>query len=268
MIESNAIERIEQLVTAAGKPETDIPAAFVPSGTEVKSLESLQDAPARMRQRYRTERIPDFVTYVSQHASEGDASTVYVKPDGSKASGIIDHGDTDKPRWGDHRATLELRETAAFSALDTLARSRVDQQAFIDYLEDWSGEVDAVRGDEVLPKGRAIAAVRRCEIKSSSSSTHEVGDFVASKSAFADIEAKGAAESMPTHLVLREPVYVGTEPREIVAKIGIVPHDDAPAFRLRILGMERIREEIAAEVEERLRKELKGVDVFVGEVSR
>lgn len=277
-MEAEALKRIEELTAASRADiETDIPSVVLPGGTEVRSLEKLMDRPARMRQNYETVRIPDFVRYVNESASKqsGD-SAVYVLPDGSAATAMIDHGTVSEPLWGDHKAHLSLAETRAFTAMKSLCARHITNQTLIDYLEDWGDDgtddevagVVAYRHGEVVSLGRAIAAIRRVEIKSTSGSTHEVHDFAASKSAFSDIEAKGSEETMPTHLVINAPVYVGTEPREIVAKIGIVPRDDEPAFRLRMLRFESIQEAVAAEVEERLRNELHGIDVFVGEASR
>lgn len=49
-IEGSAVLEIRDLVSSTLKTNTDIPSVVVPDGYEVKTLESLQLAPSRIRQ--------------------------------------------------------------------------------------------------------------------------------------------------------------------------------------------------------------------------
>ena len=49
-IEGSAVHDIRDLVAATLKTNTDIPSVVVPDGFDIKSLESLQSAPSRIRQ--------------------------------------------------------------------------------------------------------------------------------------------------------------------------------------------------------------------------
>lgn len=267
-LDASAITKIEELCKS-GPLATAIPSAIIPNGNKLQSLESLQRHPYRMRQRYTTERIPDFVRYVNENVCEGSTVT-YVSPDGASAHAIIDHGTHEDPEWGDHNAVLGLVKTTAYQALEKLCAQPRKQQDLIDYLEDWGkpGYVECLVNGEPIATATAIAAIRRVEIGAKATSTHEQGDFRASRTAMEEIEAKAAEGSMPGHIRLYSPVYVGTKEREIYIRIGITPIDEKPAFRLRIMQVETMQEAIAREVEERLRAELDKCQVYIGTVNR
>lgn len=267
-----AIRRIEQLVQAAhAMPSTDVPAILAPGGASVTSLEHLMDAPARLRQVYKTERIPDFVKYVATHAHELD-STVYVAPTGDSAEAIIDHGNVSAPEWGQHRAKLALVKTREFQALEALCAQPRSQQELIDYLEDWArdGVVECLVNGEEVSASAAIAAVRRVDLKATAQATHTQDNFAASRTAIEQVEARGADGALPGHIKLMAPMYVGTAQRDIFARIGVREGKDGkPAFSIRVMQLDKLVEEVAREVEQTMIESLRDeCAVFIGQVSR
>lgn len=268
-MEAAAIKRIEELVASSQTidPRMDV-VAVLPGDAKLASLEPFMEIPLRMRQSFSTARIPDFVAYVK--GSETDTTAVYVAPDGSTAKAIIDHGTQSEPDWGSHTAVLNLEKTRAYAALETLCAKSRSQQDLIDYLEDWAkdGVVECLVNGNTVAASLAIAAVRKVEIKASASATHEQGDFNVSRSAIEEMDVRGATEKMPTHIVLMSPIYFGTEFRDIYCRIGITGDEGKPQFRLRIMKLESIQEEVAKEVETTLHAQLAGLRVFVGSVSR
>lgn len=267
-MEAKTLERLQELFSAAQTVHIDEVVTVLPGNASLASLEPYMSAPLRMRQKFTTARIPDFVAYIK--GSETDTTKVYVASDGSSAHGIIDHGDHEQPDWGSHTAALSLEKTRAFASLISLCAQPRSQQDVIDYLEDWAkdGFVECRVHGEPVPASLAIAAVRKVEIKASAASTHHQGDFNVSRSAIEELDVRGATEKMPTHIVLTSPVYVGTTDREIHCRIGITGEEGNPKFRLRIMKLESIQEEVAKEVENTLSESLGSVSVFVGSVSR
>lgn len=274
-MERSAIERIEELAAAGPITESALEqnvAMCVPTGCELKDLERFRTAPRRMRQKFRTERIEDFIHYVEN--SRNTATAVYVSPDGSTARAIIDHGTHDDPEWGEHIADLVLARTPAYKAMRELCGSARSQQQLIDYLEDWAcdGLIQSFHNDTELSSGAAIAAIRKVTLNASASSTHEEGDMRAKRSRLEEIAAQGAEGNLPTRFVLLAPMYVGLDVRDFHVRLGITSIDDrverGPAFRLRILREELIRQAIAEEVEGKLRAAWMDVCVFIGEAER
>lgn len=271
-ITAEAIQRIEQLSQAAhAMPATKIPAVLAPDGAQVIDLEKYQEHPARLRQVFKTERIDDFVKYVVNHAGD-EYPTVYVAPTGDSAEAILDHGSSVAPEWGQHRAKLALVKTREYQALEGLCAQPRSQQDLIDYLEDWAldGLVECLVNGEPVGASAAIAAVRRVDLKATEQATHVQDNFSASRTAIEQIEARGAAGSLPGHIKLMAPMYVGTGQRDIYARIGVrAGKDGQPAFGIRVMQLDKLVEEVAREVEQTLIDKLRDeCEVFVGHVTR
>ncbi|EJD6097125.1 DUF2303 family protein, partial [Citrobacter freundii] len=69
-IEGSAVLDIRDLVSATLKTETDIPSVVVPDGFEVKSLESLQLAPSRIRQSTNLISPGSLIAYIQRFRDE------------------------------------------------------------------------------------------------------------------------------------------------------------------------------------------------------
>lgn len=266
-MEAATLKRIEELsAMSMAAPNVDYPIIVLPSGMAAQSLEPFMAAPNRFRQAYTTDRPSDFLRYVKNNFEE--FSTIYVAPDGQKTVAIFDHGCPIAPQWGDHKATLSLKKTTAYSALEILCTAPRNQQALIDYLEDWAkdGFVECLRHSEEVSASIAIAAIRKVEINASAKSTHEQNDFAISRSSIENLDVKGATEAMPTHIILNSPVFTGTSQRSIYCRISIAGEEGKPQFRLRIMKQEAIFEEIALEIENLMRVSTEA-EVFVGSVA-
>lgn len=69
-IEGSTVLDIRDLVSATLKTETDIPSVVVPEGFEVKSLESLQLAPSRIRQAANLISPGSLIAYIQRFRDE------------------------------------------------------------------------------------------------------------------------------------------------------------------------------------------------------
>lgn len=266
---SSDIDRIVQLAAASSAELiTFTPTIALPDGVTIHSLEKYSSAPVRMRQNFHTERPSDFIAYVSDNKS--DSTSIYVAADGARTKAILDHGTVDFPEFGEHTALLNLKKTRAFIALETLCSKSRNQQDLIDYLEDWAkdGTAECLRDGEKVNTALAIVAVRKVEIKASAQSTHAQGDFNVATSSVASLDVTGATERMPTHIVLKSPIYNVTAERDIVCRIGITGDEGKPQIRLRIMQIEMHEEAVAREIESLMRTELETCRVFVGEANR
>jgi uncharacterized protein YfdQ (DUF2303 family) len=268
-MDAKAIERIEQLVAAGNRlpTDTDVPAVILPDGAAVKSLEHLLAAPRQMQQTYRTERLEDFCRYAKAESESSDEdAAVFVLPDGSGAKAIMDYGCHTAPLWGKHSAVLEMRPTAEFASLRKASASPLGQRELIDWLEDWSHIVTPYRGDDTLSLTKALATIRRVDIKQSKSATHEQNDWSAARSSMEQIEARSGEESMPEGFRVRCQVYPHTQERDITVRLSLLTGDDKPRLRLRIVGLDALMKAIADEIELEIATRLLGVRVFVGSV--
>lgn len=263
-MDAAAIQRIESLAAASSKlPDTDVPKTLVPEGCKVESLESLLGSPLSMKAHFRTERLEDFCAYVAAEA-HGDETAVFVEPDGSGAKAVIDYGSHKAPRWGRHQASLAMRHTPEFAALLQASETALSQRALVDFMEDWGHVVTAERGGEEITHAKAIAAIRRVDIKAERHSTHEQAEWSASRSSMEQIEARSGADSMPESITMLCSVFPCTKPREVVARLSLRTSGDEPRFRIRIVALDRMLKDVAEEIVEDVNHRLAMVRVFVG----
>ena len=93
---------------------------------------------------------------------------------------------------------------------------------------------------------KAIAAVRTITIKASSESDHAVSETRTSRSAMDQIEAT-SKETLPASLVFSVVPYEGLSARNITLRVSVITSGAQPMLKLRWVGEEVQREEIARE---------------------
>ncbi|MCC5809907.1 MAG: DUF2303 family protein [Ectothiorhodospiraceae bacterium] len=264
-MDRSAIERIEEL-SNGGTLGTHIPSISLPGGNKVESLEQFQERPARNRTRFTTERLPDWLAYVTDHAPKPGAAA-FVRPDGSGATGIMDFGTHETPQWCDHRAVLTMKHTPEFAALLEACSSALSQRDLTDWLEDWRDIITPFEDEEEVSVAQAVAAIRKVDIKQAQSSTHEQADYRASVSSIAEIDARSASGSLPTLFTIWARVYPSTTPCSIQVRPSLLTGDSTPRFRLRIMAEARLMEDVANEVQQDIRDQLaESVPVYLGSV--
>ncbi|WP_443701181.1 DUF2303 family protein, partial [Pseudomonas sp.] len=156
-------------------------------------------------------------------------------------------GDAANPGHADDRAALKLKPTAGYKAVREIGGRTLSQRELSDWIEDWNASLTAVGEDlQDISIVKAIAAVRTITIKASSESDHTVRETGASRSAMDAIEAS-SKETLPTSLVFSVVPFEGLSVREIVLRISVITSGAQPALKLRWIGEEVQREEIAQE---------------------
>lgn len=275
-MDQTAIKRIEELAVSAMATslinegaDMKTPAVAVPAGVEVKSLEHLLEAPVHQRATYTTERLEDFCNYVSEEHLTESNSAVFVLPDGSGAEGIIDYGTHNDPLWGHHRAKLTMKYTPEFAALLAACARDLSQRDLIDFIEDWQHVLTPFDGETATSVATALQKIQRIDIKASATQTNTVGDMKHQRTAFEEIEAKSADGAPPSAFAMTCQVYPCTRSRDVRARLSLKTGGDKPTFRLRIIGEDALRKEVAEEIDFEIRGRLgKDVRTFVGSVKK
>lgn len=257
-MDKQAIEAIKAIVAAGVGPveaeNTDYPAVVLPENTDTSGLEKFQANPYRMRARFRTHRISDFCKYVNRDAN--DDTAVFVDPDGGSALAVIDFGRHDEPRWGEHQASLVMRQTPEFSALAAMTQRCLSQRDLIEFLEDWSHCIHPYRTGEEIAISDAIRDLRRVDIDSARNKTFEEQDFKSSQSALEAIEATSDAGELPGVFILPIAVYEETGARDIEARLSLHTAGHDVAFVLRIVGRDTLMHHVAHEIEAKVETEI------------
>lgn len=251
----------------------DMPVAL-PQGTDLHSLEKFASAPFRMRARFKTHTLTDFLGYMNG-AGDAEQTAVFIEPDALEALAVIDFGTAGDPLWREHMAELALKPTPLMKALLGLCATPQTQRDVIDFLEDWSEEIEAVtydRGDEApvesMTIARAITAFRRVEIKATASATTGEQHMRADRSTFEEIEARATGGQLPTHLrVVSRELYEDTAPRDLWLRVAVRTGGPAPMFSFRMVEADAMKRTLAREIEVRIRGEHalgEGLRIYTG----
>jgi len=268
MFDRSAIEKIQELITAADEDMADLGVIALPEKTTIYDLEQFQDRPRRHRRRFVTDDVNSFVDYVNASADDVAVTMVFVGERSVRA--IIGASTEDAPRWEDHTAELTIKDTPIYKALLQLQNTgKHSQKALADWLTEWAESIDcgidAENGD--VPVGQAIAAIRRMTVDVKLDSEHSVEEYQASRSAMESVEVNDARGKI-IGFKLSQPLFIGFDPVEITVRLTVYPdRDSGPRFQAKILRYEDLvlkqREIVAGTIREHLPDD---VAVFVGEV--
>ena len=260
-LSSEAIQLItDTALVAAGKALlTHTPTAILPEGAKVVDLEKYQAGRSRFRGVLTTNSLVDFSAYVTERAVEGARG--FINQDDMACTLIFNLGTDVVPGHADDRAVLRLTPSAGYKAAQEIPGRVMSQKDLSDWIEDWNASLTA--NDEAgqpMSIVKAIAAVRTITIKASSESDHAVSETRTSRSAMDQIEAT-SKETLPAALVFSVVPYEGLSVRNITMRVSVITSGAQPMLKLRWVGEEVQREEIAQEFKSVL-------DVQIGEAAR
>lgn len=262
LTKAHAITAAETAVT--GQVETLV---ALPDDFNLHDLENYLVARRRARGTMQTSIVADFAQYATTHKEEGAA--VFVDADDMTAVAVLNLGTPDDPGHADNRAKLQVKKTAAYSALKQHANGMSQKQATIaEFLEDWTEHITCFNDDGNVSTPKAIAAVRKLTIESMRKLESSEQSLSASKSAFESIQAT-SADPLPTVIYFRCVPYVGLSERQFVLRLGVQTGGDKPTIILRIVKAELHAEEMANELADLTRQSLNNaMPVLIGEYAK
>ncbi|WP_166359307.1 DUF2303 family protein [Pseudomonas akapageensis] len=246
-MEAKAIQLIQDTAVLANAKalSTHTPTIALPDTAKVHSLEKFQQTRSRFRGALATNSLKDFSGYVLTHAS-GESSG-FIDSDSMICTVLFNLGDMDTPGHGDFSATLTLKKTAAFIAMERAASVKHSQKDLSDFIEDWAPNLKAITADGTnIDLRRAAGAIRSITIEQARKSEHIVGDMSASRSAMDQIEAK-SADGLPAELLFTVIPYEGLQAQTIVLRVAVLTGGDQPILRLRWIGEAQLHEDLAQE---------------------
>lgn len=247
--------------------DTCIPIKALPDNHSLHNLEQYQDFRSRYRARFQTSVIGDFVRYVENDETDGDAAC-FVDPDRVKAVAIFNLGSPAQPGHGDDTATLVLKQTSPYQAMRNILNDRLQQKDFSDWIEDWQDHIVAFdsAGNE-LETRQAILAVRSVDIEAVRKAKSKVEDFAAEKSAMERIEAK-SEHTLPAKIEFRCEPYHGLALKGFMLRVSVLTGGNDPLFTVRMPKEVQYQEEIAEEFRDILTNDLSDVvNTYIGDLS-
>ncbi|CAM4006364.1 DUF2303 family protein [Ectopseudomonas alcaliphila] len=234
--------------------------AVLPANCTTLNLEQFQSHRDRFRGSLHTHALKAFSAYVERHigGEEDTGAAGFVDQDAMSATVIFNLGTPDDAGHGDDRATLTLKPTAAYKALNEVVGRSLSQQQLAEFLEDWAPHLVASAGDQKLGTPSAINAIRRMSIKAIAEVNTEVGDLNNRRSAMEEIEAK-SLETLPTAFVFSAKPYDPLSVADITLRLSVITGDKSPVLKLRWVGQEAQQEAFAEEFQQVLDGEIGGL---------
>lgn len=155
MLNKETLQHIEaQALAAAAKPisiDGGSNVVLLPDSVSLHSLEKFQPMRDRFRGSLKTQSLRDFSKYVERH-NISDLSAFaqgFIDQDAMSATVVFNLGDADEAGHGDDRATLTLKPSAAYTAVQAIAGKSLGQQALAEWLEDWAPHIIATGTDNI-----------------------------------------------------------------------------------------------------------------------
>lgn len=273
-MDASAIAHIQETTQATAAHETlqrlnGVPALVLPKTHEVKDVEHLQLHRSRFRGSFRTTSVGDFMSYFEDNA-EQHCSGLYVQPESMTAKAIFNlyTEEEHQPGHGDHTATLNLVETAAYKALQQIDGKQLSQKTLAEWMEDWRENIIAQTDiGEDLPIAGAINAIRKITIEAMAKRDTEVRSFGASKSSMESIEAK-SDNALPAFINFKCYPYKDLPERTFVLRLSILTGEREPKLVARIIKLEDHQESMAEELKEIITRDLPaGQEVYLGQLT-
>lgn len=255
-MDSSTIDRIGQLAIEANGSNCleHVNAIVLHDDQKVHSLEKFSPGRTRYRGAFATTSLPAFVQHV-EHTREtllGDAPQLqgFVDTEAMTATVYFNLGDATKPGHGDHRATLNLKPTAAYAALRIAAGRAHDQRSLHDFLEDWRENIVPIYGTtpDESKMASALAAIRDITIETARTVQSEVRDMGGTASAMERVDAASRL-TLPSGFDFRCTPYEGLTARTFRLRLGVNTGNDKISLVLRIQQAEQAAEAIANEVQ-------------------
>lgn len=237
-------------------------ALAIPEGYTLESLEGLYPLRQRPRGLMSTNNIESFALYFEKHASAG--ATVFVG--NMTATAVLNLGSPEFPGHADDLAKFAPDKTAAFMALERACGQvgQLNQRDLAEFFEDWSDHIKAFHNDESISNGAAATTVRTVTVDAAKKMTSVEATLEVEHSAMESLRASSSAGKLPTRFDFTCEPYLGMQERKLSVRISIHPTEKTVGFSLRIAVLEAHKQEMQAELADRIHDAINGGPVIIG----
>jgi len=244
---------LEQIIALALKgtqiADADHRTIVVPAGYSLQSLEPFAREPVRYRGTYKTTSIADFIEYCREWNS--GSTRIFLDPEAFFAVARMDHGILEAPEWGDHQATLQLKATAPYAALQQIHERHFEQDALIEFILDWADVLSFSSSADTWKEidiPQAVAALRKLKVEIGRVSEHEETDHGRRRSL---LEQAVVTSKPPAMMKMRCAPFHGLQECTIGVRLVYLPKDP-PVIKPRILAQEELKQAWADEFKDLL----------------
>lgn len=256
MIERDALEFLSTQAVKAAQEQAQHLGTHTPTvvidGTII-NLEEYGERPVRHRANLTTRNLAAFIAYsLDASKAQGVPASVFVDPDTMGADAFYDLGTADNPKFSEDRASLNMKQTAEFIALNKVHELRLSQKQAAEFLIDWAPNITVIDANgENLSHAKALAALRSITVQVKAETHNEERDTGRTRSAFEEAEAK-SKEVLPAGIIFTCAPYLGLDERQINVRVTINTEGEKPTITFRIVGLEKLGDELGEELVQKL----------------
>lgn len=241
-MDKSAIEAIAKLAIQENRSSSEYEILY--GDQKLESKEKFRDVPNIFRGKFTTSSVNDFASYINGNSSVN--SNLYIDHCQGKAKCIIDQGTDEEPLWGKHTSELVLMMSPEYSALLNSNGVKINQQTFIDFIEDNSSFINFYNDELPLSNKNAVAVFRKLKIDAQASSEQSVGNFSKTASAMEAIEIKATGlDAIPSHFNFKFSPYDGFPEVTAICTIRISTDDKKMLISYRVTSLESLQKNIA-----------------------
>lgn len=182
---------------------------------------------------------------------ESKTFDLYADPDSFRLTTVLNPSRNGEPGWADWRGALKMGYHPNYQRWRNLNGELIVQGPFAEHLQMCSGDIADPPASDLLEMAETLVLNVSSQISSAQRTRDGARHLVFTE----NVDARSGAEleaEIPTHLVLRVPIFEGTPPDEVVIRLNYRNVHGSVAFLLQIVDMEdreRLRfEEIAADL--------------------
>jgi len=271
-MDNTAVDAIASLATtqALNPILANANAVILPDKHAIKSLELLQQKPDRFRGTYKTNLIGEYLCYLEEFSTAD--TFIFIDQNEMAANAILDMSNDGIPLWGEHKAMVSLKKTPAYAAVLQFCNTTLDQQAFIDFAEDWQDHVQFYYStptlSDAVPFANTLKTLRKLTVKSTSTADQTTNNFAASRSAMEAIEIQDSTgQEPPTGFLFMANPYEGFDQVFFNCQLRAISTDKDVKLKYRIRKLETLQETIAQEFRAKIKSSAQALRIFIGNMA-
>lgn len=260
MMDSSALKHLEQ----SHKTGTEVSggrAIVLGESFKLADLEKYQDHRARFRGRFETASLSAFVQYVSKRAGTG--LPVFIDRDNMSAVSYLDIGEQATPGHCDHSARLCLDMTPEFRAFQRADGRALDQDDFVELIEDWGHLMTFENSEEsALELRKVLHAIRKVSIEDLTSVDSDRQAHSSQTGVMNSVTVKNA-DRLPALIHWHFTPYAELDSVVLTMRVSSLTNGK-PGFRLRVVALEAAKSEMANEFAMRIHEALPELEPMQG----
>lgn len=226
-------------VSLAAEP----PCIAVPGTVRLQDIEEYLPHRRAFRGEFNTASMLAFRDYIAPFEEE---QPCFIDGDTLRAVVYLDIGSGNEPGHCRHRASLQVKRTAAFAALLAANEKPMSQRELAEWLEDWNASLAAVDAMGVeMELAAAVRAVRNIIISATTDSKSSIQNMSETRGTLAKIEATSEAGLPAGFIFTCQPTDELVE-RSIRVDLAVIT-GEKPVLKLRIRAKAALDEDIASE---------------------